>query len=267
MIVNAGSKYPTTGGTYGSITLERQRLVQPDPADHRDLRRDRDLPDARQHQGPHPQRQRLGDDRHDLRPGGPARRERQCRSSTRRSIVDTLTISGNGVANTVTLSSPAGTVAYTPAQIRDAYGINNAGAGRHRPDHRHRRRLRRPEHLPGPRCLRLPVRADRLRTDALQPVRAGIVVLDRPQPVRPGHVPALNRPERARHRQLGSRGSARRRMGPCHRPRRPDHPGRGQQPVAFRPDGQRGHRRQPARRVGGVDELGLRRRPGRLRQR
>ena len=40
-------------------------------------------------------------------------------------IVDTLTISGNGVANTVTLSSPTGTVAYTPAQIRAAYGINN----------------------------------------------------------------------------------------------------------------------------------------------
>ena len=41
-----------------------------------------------------------------------------------RSIVDTLTISGNGVANAVTLNSPSGTVAYTPAQIRAAYGIN-----------------------------------------------------------------------------------------------------------------------------------------------
>ncbi len=43
--------------------------------------------------------------------------------------VDTLSISGNGVANTVTLSSPSGTVAYTPAQIRSAYGINTLGAG------------------------------------------------------------------------------------------------------------------------------------------
>jgi len=33
-------------------------------------------------------------------------------------VVDTMTISGNSVSNTVTLSSPAGTVAYTPAQIR-----------------------------------------------------------------------------------------------------------------------------------------------------
>ncbi len=39
-------------------------------------------------------------------------------------VVDTMTISGNGVSNTVTLSSPSGTVAYTPAQIRAAYGIS-----------------------------------------------------------------------------------------------------------------------------------------------
>jgi hypothetical protein len=40
-----------------------------------------------------------------------------------------------------------------------------------------------------------------------------------------------------------------------------------QQPVAFRLDGQRGHRRQPARRFGGFNELGLRRGPGCLRRR
>ena len=38
--------------------------------------------------------------------------------------VDTLSINGNGVANTVTLSSPSGIIAYTPNQIRDAYGVN-----------------------------------------------------------------------------------------------------------------------------------------------
>ena len=62
---------------------QRQRLVQPEPANHRDLRRDRDLPDARQLQGPHAQRQRLGHDRHDLCAGGPACRERQRGSSMR----------------------------------------------------------------------------------------------------------------------------------------------------------------------------------------
>ncbi len=40
-------------------------------------------------------------------------------------VVDTLTLSGNAVANALSLSSPAGTVAYSPAQIRAAYGITN----------------------------------------------------------------------------------------------------------------------------------------------
>ncbi|HEV8064803.1 MAG TPA: hypothetical protein VGP46_08235, partial [Acidimicrobiales bacterium] len=39
--------------------------------------------------------------------------------------VDTLTLSGAAVANGLTLSPSAGTVAYTPAQIRAAYGISN----------------------------------------------------------------------------------------------------------------------------------------------
>ena len=92
--------------------------------------------------------------------------------------------------------------------------------GRHRPDHRHRRRLRRPEHLPGPRRVRHPVRPDHLRTDALRPVRAGVVVPDGAQSERPGRRRCPRPTRAARHRQLGSRGSARRRMGPCHRPGR-----------------------------------------------
>ncbi len=39
--------------------------------------------------------------------------------------VDTLSMSGNGISNTLALSSPAGTVAYSPAQIRSAYGISS----------------------------------------------------------------------------------------------------------------------------------------------
>ena len=58
-------------------------------------------------------------------PAAAARRSAAAASSMRRSIVDTLTLSGNGVANAVTLNAPAGTVAYTPAQIRAAYGINS----------------------------------------------------------------------------------------------------------------------------------------------
>ncbi|MFI5259425.1 MAG: MBG domain-containing protein, partial [Candidatus Limnocylindrales bacterium] len=40
-------------------------------------------------------------------------------------VVDTMSMSGNSVANIVSLSSPTGTVAYTPAQIRAAYGISS----------------------------------------------------------------------------------------------------------------------------------------------
>src|SRR6516225_1360543 len=39
-------------------------------------------------------------------------------------VVDTLSVIGNAVANAVTLSAPSGTAAYTPAQIRAAYGVN-----------------------------------------------------------------------------------------------------------------------------------------------
>ena len=40
-------------------------------------------------------------------------------------VVDTLMLSGNAIANSVSLKAPTGMVAYTPAQIRAAYGINN----------------------------------------------------------------------------------------------------------------------------------------------
>jgi hypothetical protein len=38
-------------------------------------------------------------------------------------VVDTLSASGNAIADGLTLNAPSGTVAYTPAQIRAAYGI------------------------------------------------------------------------------------------------------------------------------------------------
>jgi hypothetical protein len=39
-------------------------------------------------------------------------------------VVDTLSLSGAAIANSLSLSAAAGTVAYTPAQIRAAYGIS-----------------------------------------------------------------------------------------------------------------------------------------------
>jgi hypothetical protein len=40
-------------------------------------------------------------------------------------VADTVTLSGNAIAQSVNLTAPSGTVAYSPAQIRTAYGINN----------------------------------------------------------------------------------------------------------------------------------------------
>ncbi|HVS38582.1 MAG TPA: Ig-like domain repeat protein, partial [Gemmataceae bacterium] len=40
-------------------------------------------------------------------------------------IVSTINLSGNTIFNDVTLTAPDGGVAYTPAQLRDAYGVNN----------------------------------------------------------------------------------------------------------------------------------------------
>jgi len=45
-------------------------------------------------------------------------------------VVDTLSASGNAIADGLTLSAPTGSVAYSPAQIRSAYGISALlGAG------------------------------------------------------------------------------------------------------------------------------------------
>ena len=124
-IVNAGSKYPTTGGTYGSITLSGNgsyNLSPPTTGTYAGIVifQTRDNSKALTLSG-----NACRHDRHGLCVGRTARREWQCPTLNAASIVDTLTISGNGVNNTVTLSAPAGTVAYTPAQIRSAYGINS----------------------------------------------------------------------------------------------------------------------------------------------
>ncbi len=40
-------------------------------------------------------------------------------------IVDTITLSGNAITNVATLSTPQGTVAYSPAQVCAAYGVSS----------------------------------------------------------------------------------------------------------------------------------------------
>ena len=77
MIVNAGSNYPGTGGTYGSITLGGNATYQPEPATSGPYAGIVFFQPMRQHEGPDRERQCLGNHRHDLRAGGRAFRERQ----------------------------------------------------------------------------------------------------------------------------------------------------------------------------------------------
>ena len=122
-IVNAGSKYPTTGGTYGSISLSGSgsyNLTPPTTGTYAGIVifQPRDNTKALTISG-----NASGMTGTIYAPA--AQLDESGNASLNASIdVDTLSISGNGVANAVTLTSPTGTVAYTPAQIRDAYGIN-----------------------------------------------------------------------------------------------------------------------------------------------
>ena len=84
-IVNAGSDYPSAGGTYGSISLSGSGTYKSDPAHHRYLCRNRHLPDARQHQGDDRLGGGLRDDRHDLRRRRPRSPSAAAASSTRHS--------------------------------------------------------------------------------------------------------------------------------------------------------------------------------------
>ena len=122
-IVNAGSMYPGSGGTYGSITFSSNgsySLSPPTTGTYAGIVifQTRDNSKALTLSGntsgmtgtvyaPAAQLVESGN--------------AQLNAAV---VVDMLTVSGNGVANSVTLSAPTGTVAYTPAQIRAAYGIN-----------------------------------------------------------------------------------------------------------------------------------------------
>ncbi len=124
MIINAGSSYPATGGTYGGISLSGNgaySLTPPASGTYTGIViwQPKDNTKALALSGnasgmtgtvyaPSAQ----------LTESGNAQLDASL-------IVDTLTISGNGIANSLTLDSPAGTVAFSPAQIRSAYGLDN----------------------------------------------------------------------------------------------------------------------------------------------
>ena len=123
MIFNAGSKYPTTGGTYGGITLSGNgsyNLSAPATGTCAGIVifQSRDNTKALTLSG-----NASGMTGTIYAPAAPLAESGNAQLNAA-AIVDTMTISGNSISNTVTLSSPSGTVAYTPAQIRSAYGVS-----------------------------------------------------------------------------------------------------------------------------------------------
>ncbi|MGP0067962.1 MAG: Ig-like domain repeat protein [Isosphaeraceae bacterium] len=123
LIVNAGSDYPSTGGTYGSITLSGNgsyNLSPPTTGTYAGIVifQTRDNSKAMTISG-----NASGMTGTIYAPAAPLSESGNAQLNAA-FIVDTMTVSGNGVANIVTLDSPSGAVAYSPAQIRDAYGIN-----------------------------------------------------------------------------------------------------------------------------------------------
>jgi len=123
MIVNAGSAYPSTGGTYGSITLSGNgscKLSPPTTGTYAGIVifQTRDNSKALTLSG-----NASGMTGTVYAPAAPLAESGNAQLNAA-IIANTVAISGNGIANTLTLASPSGTVAYTPAQIRAAYGIS-----------------------------------------------------------------------------------------------------------------------------------------------
>ena len=124
LIVNAGTDYPSSGGSYGSISLSGNgsyHLTPPTTGTYAGIVifQARDNSKAMTVSG-----NASGMTGTIYAPAAQLSESGNAQLNAAL-IVDTLTISGNGVANIVTLSSPTGTVAYTPAQIRAAYGISS----------------------------------------------------------------------------------------------------------------------------------------------
>ncbi|MGO9918990.1 MAG: beta strand repeat-containing protein, partial [Isosphaeraceae bacterium] len=123
VIYNAGSSYPNTGGTYGAISLSGNgaiNLTAPATGPYAGLVFVQPSANAKA----------LGISGNAVALSGtvfaPSAQLNLSGNAQLNAavVVDTMTVSGNGVANVATLDAPSGSVAYTPAQIRTAYGIS-----------------------------------------------------------------------------------------------------------------------------------------------
>jgi hypothetical protein len=124
-IYNAGSSYPSAGGTYGAISISGSgtcNLTPPATGTYAGVVIDQPKANtqALALSGP----AAAGLTGAVIAPGAALSLGGSAQLNVAL-IVDSLSISGAAVANALTLTAPDGTVAYTPAQIRSAYGINS----------------------------------------------------------------------------------------------------------------------------------------------
>jgi hypothetical protein len=123
-IINAGTQYPDPGGTYGSIILSGNgsyTLSLPTTGNYAGivLFQPRDNSKALTLSG-----NAAGMTGTIYAPAAQlvASGNAQLNAAL---VVDLLTVSGNSVANGLTLNAPSGTVAFSPAQVRAAYGLSS----------------------------------------------------------------------------------------------------------------------------------------------
>ncbi len=187
-------------------------------------------------------------------------------TSAANNVVNGINTTGD-VTNGLTLSNPAGVVGYSPAQFRDAYGINNLSLDG-----------------TGQTIAIVDAYNDPSIFQAVDTFDSQFSLTDSGPTLYSQYGDAstfltvLNQSGQADSLPAtdpSGPGTANWELETAldvewiHAiaPGAADRPGRGQQPVAFRPDGRGRHGRRPARRLGGFDELGLHRGPGRLRRR
>jgi hypothetical protein len=128
LIVNAGSQYPSAGGTYGSVTLSGNGSYNLTPQNAGIyagivIWQSRDNGKAITISG------NASGMTGTIYAPAALMAESGNASLNAAIIADTMTISGNGVANALSLTSPSGTAAYSPAQILATYGISGLGDG------------------------------------------------------------------------------------------------------------------------------------------
>ena len=123
-IYDAGSKFPSTGGTFGAITLSGNgtyKLTPPTTGPYANVLFLQPLANTQvlTYSG----NAMAGVSGTIYVPGAQLVESGNAQLNAAL-VVDTLTLSGNAISNVASLAAPQGSTAYTPAQVRAAYGIN-----------------------------------------------------------------------------------------------------------------------------------------------